>query len=85
MALYPTLVEHLCCQINQEISAYYDLSEKEGVVALDVYHGSPAEIAGVKPRCYHPSRFQEGADPKRIYRCCFQPQSRRQDPAELES
>lgn len=36
-------------QINKEISAYFDLPEKEGVVALDVYQGSPAEAAGVKP------------------------------------
>jgi serine protease Do len=36
-------------QINKEISAYFDLPEKEGVVALDIYRGSPAEAAGVKP------------------------------------
>jgi serine protease Do len=35
--------------INREVSAYFDLPEKEGVVALDVYRGSPADTAGIKP------------------------------------
>ncbi|HHV07887.1 MAG TPA: trypsin-like serine protease [Firmicutes bacterium] len=36
-------------EINREISAYFNLSQKEGVIALDVYNGSPAGTAGVKP------------------------------------
>jgi serine protease Do len=36
-------------EINPEISTYFDLPEKEGVVALDTHRGSPAEEAGVQP------------------------------------
>jgi serine protease Do len=35
--------------INREISAYFDLKDRQGVVALDVYRGSPAEQAGIEP------------------------------------
>lgn len=36
-------------EVNREISAYFDLKVTTGVAVLDVYRGSPAARAGIRP------------------------------------
>ncbi|MDK2959938.1 MAG: hypothetical protein PWP12_122 [Bacillota bacterium] len=36
-------------EVNREISAYFDLKATAGIAVLDVYRGSPAARAGIRP------------------------------------
>jgi serine protease Do len=36
-------------EVNREISAYFDLKVTSGIAVLDVYKGSPAQRAGLRP------------------------------------